>query len=156
MFTQIHTNLVPSRHRSLYVCVCFCWFACFFFRIVYSRMYTLVSIARRERQIFNTVIILRISVCECVVYMFCVSFTTFFCFHKYLSSLFSASIHNSLLHFAIMPVCFSVRCFFLLIFIFIFFVVFNTHTCLPIEYLFLGFVFCNFGADFTFIFLLRV
>lgn len=80
LFTQIHTNLVPSRHRSFYVCVCFCWFACFFFRIVYSRMYTLVSIARRERQIFNTVIILRISVCECVVYMFCVSFTTFFVF----------------------------------------------------------------------------
>lgn len=98
VFTQIHTNLVPSRHR----------FACFmYFLELYSRMlYTLVSIARRERQIFNTVIILRISVCVlciCLCQLYRVFVFLFAFINIYLVYFLLLFI---LLHHFTMPVCF--------------------------------------------------
>lgn len=109
--SRIQTQKLTTANRNLF-CVCKQRIFCFVFTQIhklelYSRMlYTLVSIARRERQIFNTVIILRISVCVlciCLCQLYRVFVFLFAFINIYLVYFLLLFI---LLHHFTMPVCF--------------------------------------------------
>lgn len=102
LYTQNHTRFL--LFNVLKVAIDFC--VCVFFRIV-QECIPFVSIARRERQIFNTVIILRICVYMFVsaLPLFSFVFLVLFFINIYLVLLFASFPFFALLHRFTLPVC---------------------------------------------------